>query len=97
MTEKQLLELRDAEYVETLLAQAGWSEVIVPQLIEERKHLCEVLISTTLNRARTSALPGLLPEEIAGRISGIDFLQTLIRDILKRKEKILTSQRTSAE
>jgi|WetSurMetagenome_2_1015567.scaffolds.fasta_scaffold138310_2 hypothetical protein len=75
------------EDTRNLLDHIAWTDVIEPEL-EKRKALYgKLLVAAVLGSKIT--IPGssgptdLTPEQLAGRIDGINFIQTLLKRILR--------------
>lgn len=82
---KELIEAYQAKDTEDLLNHIAWNDVILPKLRKAQEQYSKVLVAMTLG----AVIPGtaLTREQIAGRISGIDFVTELMKNILRRGDK----------
>lgn len=89
MTPKRAFEIANtADRVSDLLTHAGWKDELQPELNKLRLQYCKLLTNSVLGQKATYITPAgpieMTPEQIAGRIYGIDFIETLITQILTR-------------
>ena len=77
-----------ADDVREFLSVLGWEEVVKPELDRMSSLLSRQLVGATLG----VPVPGpngrtISPEQIAGRIEGIAFIQQIIQSILAKGDK----------
>lgn len=88
--EKRQLENRMAmaEDVENLLDHIAWTDIVYPRLQKLRESLVQALVETNLGRPmlvpikNSNTLSPVKPEELAGKVYGIDFIIGLFQSVL---------------
>jgi hypothetical protein len=95
-TDAKLLAAAKAEDVQDLLNHIAWTETIEPALIKQREVLSALLVQSTLgypvemNRTDGSKIT-VSKEQLAGRISGINFITKFLEDLLKNGQAAMKS------
>lgn len=92
------LDALKADDVKDLLHHIAWTDVIQPALLKQREAYTKQLVSSTLGtpiEGQTSMGNSYVvsPEQLAGRISGIDFILDLFTKILSRGDHALDALR----
>lgn len=72
-----------ATRIREFLDLSAWDEDIVPELLKEKSRCQELLVSAVLDSTHTAGTP----EQLAGRIYGIDYVIKFITRILERGAK----------
>ena len=99
-------EVAKAEDLDNLLDHIAWTDVIYPELQRKKAYWTRALMDTVLGRPMTVPVNGtkeyreLKPEELAGRIDGIDwvigfFTKTLSKGAEAHEELISSGARPS--
>ena len=92
--EKRELENRMvmAEDIDNLLDHIAWTDIVYPRLQKLRESLVLALVETNLGRPmvvpikNSTSLSSVKPEELAGKIYGIDFIVGLFQSVLSGGE-----------
>jgi hypothetical protein len=83
------LDALKSDDVSDLLNHIGWTETIRPALLATRDHYTKQLVSATLgtpieSETRLGHSVVISPEQLAGRISGIDYIMDIFTKILTK-------------
>jgi hypothetical protein len=87
-----------AEDVENLLQHIAWSDVIRPDLDRQREMYTKLLVAATLGQpVKVPTIDGyaeLSKEQLAGRISGFDYVISYFEKILTEGAKAVAELRS---
>ena len=85
-----------AEDVFNLLEHIAWTETILPKLLAYKEGVERQLIEAVLGQ-KPQLINGqfLTAEQLAGKVFGINFVVSLLKDILTRGDKALIDLKTA--
>jgi hypothetical protein len=87
-----------AEDIENLLQHIAWTDVILPDLTRNREMWTKLLVAATLGQpVKVPTLDGyaeLSKEQLAGRISGVDYVISYFEKILTEGAKAVAELRS---
>jgi hypothetical protein len=98
-SDKTLLIAAQAEDLKDLLTHIAWTDVLEPQFAKAKDALSALLVQAVLGQPVTlQSVAGpvaLTAEQIAGKIYGLDWVQSAIVRILRRGDNAIEELRKS--